>query len=200
MAISVTIEERDALCELARGQMGSPDEIWAAVDQGQWDLAKFAFDEALQNRRLLQCLGAEEPEGGRVDIDIRPYELRDVLFLLDERAIAQLRAEESPGDDSPERKTEKERTRGAIGVCERLLDSLVSRHAVFNVVVDTVTGEAATPPIFDRDSALDMVEALNENPIEKRVAAQVEYMMTSAEEISAEFRARFPDGFDELTR
>ena len=199
MAISVTIEERDALRELARAHMGSPDEIWAAVDQGQWDLAKFAFDEALQNRRLLQCLGAEESEDGRVDIDIRPYELRDVLFLLDERARAQLRAEGSPGDGSPEHKAEKERTREAIRVCEPLLDTLISRHAVFHVVVDSATKEAATPPIFDRESALDMVEALNENPIEKRVAAQVEYMKTSAEEISAEFRARFPDGFDELT-
>ncbi|HEX3735298.1 MAG TPA: hypothetical protein VHU86_09095 [Solirubrobacterales bacterium] len=199
MAISVTIEERDALRELVRSHMGSPDEIWAAVDQGQWDLAKFAFDEALQNRRLLQCLGAEESEDGRVDIDIRPYELRDLLFLLDERALAQLRAEESPGDDSPERKAEKERTREAIRICERLLDTLVSRHVVFHVVVDSATKEAATPPIFDRDSALDMVEALNENPIEKRVAAQVEYMKASAEEIRADFRARFPDGFDELT-
>lgn len=200
MAISVTIEERDALRELARSQMGSSDEIWAAVDQGQWDLAKFAFDEALQNRRLLKCLGVEESEDGRIDIDIRPYELRNVLSLLDERALAQLRVEESLGDDSPEHKANRERTREAIRVCERLLDTLVSRHVVFHVVVDSATKEAATPPIFDRASALDRAEALNENPIEKRVAAQVEYMKTSAEEIRAEFYARFPGGFDELTR
>lgn len=164
MPISVSLEERDALCEVIEAQKGNLKDAAAPFAKQEWEKAEAAFRQHLQDCRLLACLRLEAPDkNGQVHIGMRIHELREALTRLTARRTAQLIIEESAGIPTSAQETFQGRAQLALRVAERCLKTLESRFETRYVVVDGETEESVTKPTLIRDFALDACEVFNES-------------------------------------
>jgi hypothetical protein len=165
MAVSVSVEERDALCEVIKAQKGSLSDAWTPLSQREWEKAEDVFKQYLQDCRFLEALHLAVPdESAQIKVGMRTHELKEALTRLMARRTAQLVIEESGRvPPTPHQEAFQECARLALRAAERALERLAARYEVRYVVVDGATDDAVTKPMAVRDFAMDACEVFNES-------------------------------------
>lgn len=122
MSVRISAAERDALYEQIVVRLSGIDEVWIAVEAGDFARADQVGREFSDDLRLvLDDLGWGEGGGEALDLVTPPEVLRRVCTRMRARAEAQRETEEA---ERAEVQAREERTQRLLDTCRRVLGEL----------------------------------------------------------------------------
>jgi len=124
VSVRITAAERDALYEQIVVRLSGIDEVWIAVEAGDFERADQVAREFSDDLRLLlDDLGWGEGSGEPLELQTPPEVLRRVCTRMRARAEGEREQQEAERSEAQGR---EERTQQLLSTCLRVLRSLPS--------------------------------------------------------------------------